>query len=84
MIAGFSSGQLIVAASAIDQLYSRASTENKPYTHYVADVFAKAAIWAVQCRQLPEADLIKDQITRNRNRSLGRPGNAFVHELQTI
>jgi hypothetical protein len=84
MIAGFSAGQLIIAASAIDQLYSRASTESKPYTHFEADVFAKAAIWALQSRHLPEATTIRNKITRDRNRSLGKPGKAIVQELQNV
>lgn len=83
MIGGFSAEQLIIATSAIDQLYSRASA-GKNYTHSEADVFARAAIFAVQTRGIPEQGLIVDKIKRNRNRSLGKPGKAEVQELQNI
>lgn len=83
MIGGFSAEQLITATSAIDQLYSRAAA-GKKYTHFEADVFARAAIFAVQTRGIPEQSLIVDKIKRNRNRSLGKPSKAVVQELQNI
>lgn len=84
MISGFNDSQLIVAASSVEFLYARASTVNSPYTYFEADVFARAALLAINERDLPEKPILTNRIKKSRNVSQGRPGCTDVPELKLI